>query len=393
MGSRGSSDAPQRPSPRAPLHLRSTACSEANSARRRAVTAVDGGAKVSPRGGPQERKRTTRAAELETKLSKAQVELKKLREQLAEAEAAKREAERALAKAKKRVPAATLAKKRKEEQLALSRDSQPEGVRKNDTVEESVTSPATMDVFEVVVPSESVLTEDEADSEQKKEGEKKEKKAMIDKTERSENNGSAAAAVEEAEERKKEDEKKNEEDEIGIWKAKLLEKEKEVAILLEENAIFKTRAEEEAKQIADSARSKQEEITAKLNSMAEQLKESKTKEKQLAAQLETAEGAKATLEMELKRLKVQTEQWRKAAEAAAEALATGDAVGGDEMGGRKVAERCRSMDKHVGGGGYGIWGSPLTDGDDVDDEDGGGGRKKGTGVRMFGNLWKKNQQK
>lgn len=54
MGSRGSSDAPQRPSPRAPLHLRSTACSEANSARRRAVAAVDCSAKVSPRGGSQE---------------------------------------------------------------------------------------------------------------------------------------------------------------------------------------------------------------------------------------------------------------------------------------------------------------------------------------------------
>ncbi|XP_074586259.1 interactor of constitutive active ROPs 4-like [Curcuma longa] len=371
MGSRGSSsDAPQRPSPRAPLHLRSTACSEANNAHRRAA-AADRSPKVSPRGGSQEqRKRSTRAAELETKLRETQAELKKLREQLAAAEAAKREVKRALVKAKVRVPAAAVAKKRKEEEVALSQGSRPEGVRQNETMEESVTSPATMDVFEVLMPAESVPTENEADS--------KQEKTMVEKTQTNENDEtiSAAGGEEEEEGEKKEDGKKREDEEVGSWKAKLLEKEKEVAILLEENIIFKTRAEEEAQRIAESSRSKQEEFTAQLNSIEEQLKESKTKEKQLAAQLETAEGAKATLEMELKRLKVQTEQWRKAAEAAAAALATGDAASGDETGGRRVAERCRSMDKHLGVG-YGSWASPLADQDDVDEEDGGGGSRGG----------------
>ncbi|KAG6537624.1 hypothetical protein ZIOFF_002719 [Zingiber officinale] len=390
MGSRGSSDAPQRQSPRAPLHLRSTACSEANNAHRRAA-AADGSPKVSPHGGSQEqRKRSTRAAELETKLRETQAELKKLREQLAAAEAAKREVERALVKVKVRVPAAALAKKRKEEEAALSQGSRPEGVRQNETMEESVTSPATMDVFEVLVPAESVPTEDEADSMQEI--------TMVEKTETNENDETISAAGEEEEEgEKKEDGKKREDEEVGFWKAKLLEKEKEVAILLEENVIFKTRAEEEAQRIAESSRSKQEEFTARLNSVEEQLKESKTNEKQLAAQLETAEGAKATLEMELKRLKVQTEQWRKAAEAAAAALATGDAASGDETGGRRVAERCRSMDKQHLGVGYGSWASPLADQDYVYEEDGAGGsrggRRKAAGVRMFGNLWKKNQYK
>ncbi|KAG6533304.1 hypothetical protein ZIOFF_007171 [Zingiber officinale] len=388
--SRGSSDAPQRQSPRAPLHLRSTACSEANNAHRR-VAAADGSPKVSPRGGSQEqRKRSTRAAELETKLRETQAELKKLREQLAVAEAAKREVERALVKVKVRVPAAALAKKRKEEEVALSQGSRPEGVRQNETMEESVTSLATMDVFEVLVPAESVPTEDEADS--------KQEITMVDKTETNENDETISAAGEEEEEgEKKEDGKKREDEEVGFWKAKLLEKEKEVAILLEENVIFKTRAEEEAQRIAESSRSKQEEFTARLNSVEEQLKESKTNEKQLAAQLETAEGAKATLEMELKRLKVQTEQWRKAAEAAASALATGDAASGDETGGRRVAERCRSMDKQHLGVGYDSWASPLADQDYVYEEDGAGGsrggRRKAAGVRMFGNLWKKNQYK
>lgn len=53
MGSRGSSDAPQRQSPRAPLHLRATACSEANSVHHRPV-AADRSPRVSPRGALQE---------------------------------------------------------------------------------------------------------------------------------------------------------------------------------------------------------------------------------------------------------------------------------------------------------------------------------------------------
>ncbi|XP_074575790.1 interactor of constitutive active ROPs 4-like [Curcuma longa] len=393
MGSRGS-EGPQRPSPRVPLYLRSTACSEANSVRHRPAAAADRSPKVSPLGGSQERKRGTRVVELETKLSKAQAELKKLKERLDAAEAAKVEAEQALAKAKKRTPVAAVDAEAEEETPAQAPDSRPEDVRQNVNEEESVTSPATMDVFEVVVPAEPVPPEDEVDGEQRQEEKMTEKqeeetKAMIEKLERHEDHETAAAAAVVAEE-----EEKREEKEVVILKAKLLEKEKEVAVLLEENMIFKIKAEEEAKQLAESAQAKQEHLTAQLNSMEKELQDSKTKEQQLSSQLEAAEAGKAALEMDLKRMKVQMEQWRKAAEAAAEVLTAGNDAS-EEMGDTSLAERCSSMDKHLVVD-YRSWESPSIDEDIDEDGSGGGGgrgRWKGAGVRMLGNLWKKNQHK
>ncbi|XP_065044356.1 interactor of constitutive active ROPs 4-like isoform X1 [Musa acuminata AAA Group] len=384
--SRGSSDAPQRQSPRAPLHLRATACSEANSVHHRPV-AADRSPRVSPRGVLQEqRKRGTRVTDLETKLKKAQEELKRLRDQVASAEAAKTEAEQALVKAKKRITATSPTAKGEDVKRHVPQESRKEGgpPQENKSEEESVTSPATMDVFEVVVPTEPIHRENEDVSMQKKEEsaverEKEETKAMI-----------SDAVVAETEEKKKEEEEDKREPvvipdspQVDALKAKLSEKEKEVEILLEENVIFKTRADEEARQIADAARAKEEELTARLNSTEEELKESRAKAGRLAEQLEAAEGAKAALEAEMKRLRVQTEQWRKAAEAAAAVLATGDATAEDTTG-RRVAERCGSMDKHLG------WGSPLVAGDM--DEDG-SGRRKSAGIRVLGELWKKKGQR
>ncbi|THU64735.1 hypothetical protein C4D60_Mb01t29560 [Musa balbisiana] len=386
MGSRGSSDAPQRQSPRAPLHLRATACSEANSVHHRPV-AADRSPRVSPRGALQEqRKRGTRVTDLETKLKKAQEELKRLRDQVVSAEAAKTEAEQALVKAKKRITATAPTAKGEDVKRHVPQESRKEGgpPQENKSEEESVTSPATMDVFEVVVPTEPIHRENEDVSMQKKEEsaverEKEETKTMI-----------SDAVVAETEEKEKEEEEDKskpvvipEIPQVDALKAKLSEKEKEVEILLEENVIFKTRADEEARQIADAARAKEEELTARLNSTEEELKESRAKAGRLAEQLETAEGAKAALEAEMKRLRVQTEQWRKAAEAAAAVLATGDATAEDTTR-RRVAERCGSMDKHLG------WGSPLVAGDM--DEDG-SGRRKSAGIRVLGELWKKKGQR
>ncbi|WOK95660.1 interactor of constitutive active ROPs 4-like isoform X2 [Canna indica] len=396
--SRGT-DVVQRSSPRAsraPLHLKATACSEANSVHHRPA-AADRSPKVSPRGVVQERKRGTRAGDLEIKLSKAQAELKKLREQLTSAEAAKLEMEQALAQAKKRVPAAAPASKGEEEKSPLSLDSQQEGVRQEEEKpEESVTSPATMDVFEVVVPTEPIHRENEIDNDQKQEEkvvkrEEEETKTMIEKPETDQDNEAEVAEKEEECKRKEKSETVAlpGSPEVTILKAKLLEKEKEVAILLEENVIFKTKAQEEAKQIAKAAQAKEEELITKLNSLEEKLKMSKAKEAELTMQLEAAEGTNVTLETEMNRLRVQTDQWRKAAEAAAAALGTGGGAGTD-MGGRRMTDRSRSMDKHHGAS-YANWGSPLME-EDID-VDGGSrsGRRKGTGIRILGNLWKKNQ--
>ncbi|XP_042410138.1 interactor of constitutive active ROPs 4-like [Zingiber officinale] len=225
-----------------------------------------------------------------------------------------------------------------------------------------------------------------------KKQQEEETKAMIEKLGRHEDNETAAAVAEEEDE--DEEEEEEEEEEVVILKAKLL-KEREVAVLLEENKIFKIKAEEEAKQLAESAQTKQEHLAAQLNLMEKKLKDSKTKEQQLSSQLETAEGSKATLEMDLKRMKVQMEQWQKAAEAAAEVLASAGNDASEEMSDRILAERCSSMDKYLEAD-YRSWESPSID-EDTDEDGGGGGgrwgRRKGAGVRIFGNLWKKNQHK
>ncbi|KAH6824300.1 interactor of constitutive active rops 1 [Perilla frutescens var. hirtella] len=95
----------------------------------------------------------------------------------------------------------------------------------------------------------------------------------------------------------------------------------------------------------------------------------------------------------MKMLRVQTEQWRKAADAAATVLS-----GEVGMNGRRISERCGSMDKHYGNafepifGGYaGYIGSPglAEDSDDTY----GGGKMKGSGIKMFGDLWRKKGNK
>ncbi|KAL6196709.1 hypothetical protein ACLB2K_032323 [Fragaria x ananassa] len=112
---------------------------------------------------------------------------------------------------------------------------------------------------------------------------------------------------------------------------------------------------------------------------------------ELSEKLKAIEEAKEALDAEMKKMRVQTEQWKKAADAAATILA-----GGVEMNGR-ISERFGSMDKHFGGvfdppgGGYaGFVGSPAAD--DLDDGFG-SGKRKGSGIKMFGDLWRKKGQK
>ncbi|CAL1373265.1 unnamed protein product [Linum trigynum] len=86
----------------------------------------------------------------------------------------------------------------------------------------------------------------------------------------------------------------------------------------------------------------------------------------------------------MKRMRVQTEQWRKAADAAAAVLAGGFVVS-DQI------QRCASMEKHLGGYGAGYVGSPGFGDDSMDEGYGSGGkqRKGSSGIKMFGDLWKR----
>ncbi|KAJ1285459.1 hypothetical protein BS78_03G281200 [Paspalum vaginatum] len=389
--SRGA-EPPQRASPRAPLHLKTTACSEANGAHHRPV--VDRaspklGDRHSPRSPLPEKKRAagTRVAELEAKLGKVQDELKKLREQLASAEAAKKDAQVALEEAKKRVgtkgspassatsplsltptPPSVKTAKKTEEGLKAPPSPQPAAEEEEDS---SINSPAT-DVFEVVrAESGDKENQSAADGAEAEEcevvscGEKADKeveeetKKMIEE----ECRNAAAAEVE------TDGAAKEESAEVAELKAKLAEKDVEIAALAAENAELKKLAGE----AAEAAKKAEEDAAAKASLAEHELKEGAAREARLGEQLMASEAAREAVEGDMRRLRVQTEQWRKAAEAAAAVLGGDNHLTG------------------LAGNGNG-WGSPATMPDDADDE-GFGGKRKGAGIRMLGDLWKKKGNK
>ncbi|XP_042026129.1 interactor of constitutive active ROPs 4-like isoform X1 [Salvia splendens] len=178
-------------------------------------------------------------------------------------------------------------------------------------------------------------------------------------------------------------------DEINLLKARLEEKGKEVDVFRQENESIKSQLNEKSLKIS-LAQSEIDGLNQKLTLASEELEKSKSRVAQTNEKLEATEKAKELLENEMKMLRVQTEQWRKAADAAATVLA-GDA----EANGRRISERCGSMDKlsvntfdHVGG--YtGYVGSPGL----MDDRDDIFGGEKRKGIRMFGDLWKKKSHK
>lgn len=304
---------------------------------------------------------------METKLGEAQEELKMLRDRLALAEAAKLDAQQALEMAKKQLPSAIpVVKAEEEENLLLQQDSEEtsEVTRVAKIEEESVDSARTTDVFEVVAPTEPTNVENDDHS---KPGEE----ATVTEKEEEEE---AKTAVENEKDRKDQMvDKKEEQQRGGVELPNLLdlvelEDTAEVGIVLEETVLAKTTAESQTVRTADAARAKEEELAEKLRSTEEELKQSREKAELLTEQLQAAVGAKSMLEEEMKRLRVQTEQWRKAAETAAAALAAGDDVGHEE------------------------WGPALMDGEAMGEE-GAVGKRKGAGVRVFGDLWKKKGQR
>lgn len=177
------------------------------------------------------------------------------------------------------------------------------------------------------------------------------------------------------------DELASKEDQINVLKARLYDMEKERVSLGEENESLKNQLKKTDSEMS-SAKAKEDEIASKVNQIEEELEESNETTEKLKKKLESMEEAKETLEAEMKKLKVQTEQWRKAADAAAAVLS-----GGVEKNDR-FSERCGSMETHFAGR---FVGSPGM-ADDLDDGLG-FGKRKGSGMKMFGDLWKKKGQK
>ncbi|KAJ4976920.1 hypothetical protein NE237_002026 [Protea cynaroides] len=378
--SRGS-ELPQRQSPRGPPSARASSSDSDHHHR----PIVDRSPKVgiserrSPRGSQpdslQQKKLGTRIADLESQLGQTQEELKKLKDQLDSAEAAKREAQAELEK-KAQKPIVLETPKEEEDQPPPSPEKIHESSSSSNEKNLCNSDDQSTDVFEVPVetkpePDLTEVTKEEEDE---------------TKTEQVEN------SVEQPTPLLQELEKSALlKEEIDSLNEKLREKEKDLELSREENERLKKQAKDAGAKAA-LALAKEEESALKLGKVGEELEESKVNLSRLNEKLEAMEAAKETMETEMKKLRVQTEQWKKAADAAAAILS-----GGVEMNERRIAERCGSMDKQFGSGygaadGFGGFvGSPLMN-DDLDDGFG-SGKRKGAGIRMFGDLWKKKGQK
>ncbi|XP_075485624.1 interactor of constitutive active ROPs 3-like [Primulina tabacum] len=126
----------------------------------------------------------------------------------------------------------------------------------------------------------------------------------------------------------------------------------------------------------DAAGMSEREALTKIGYMTEEIDKSNRKAARVAEQLEAAQAANAEMETELRRLKVQSDQWRKAAEAAAAMLSTGN--------NGQIKQRTGSMDSHFSPR-TGKLGSTYAD--DLDEE-----LVKKKNANMITRLWKKQQK-
>lgn len=169
--------------------------------------------------------------------------------------------------------------------------------------------------------------------------------------------------------------------EMENMKARLKEKETKYQIILEENEALKMEMKEsnEALSKLEGARGAEREALMKVGYMTEEVEKSNRKAARVAEQLEAAQAANAEMEAELRRLKVQSDQWRKAAEVAASMLTVGN--------NGQAVERTGSMDSNYSPRMRRI-GSPYADEGDDDLL-----KKKNVNMlRRFGVLWKKPQK-
>ncbi|KAK9724053.1 hypothetical protein RND81_05G044700 [Saponaria officinalis] len=168
-------------------------------------------------------------------------------------------------------------------------------------------------------------------------------------------------------------------------RAILLEKETQIQSTKEENERLKSEREKtkEIREAAISAETTMEaaetEALLKLGYLTEEAGKSDQKAARVAKQLEAAQKENTELETELRKLKVQSDQWRKAAEAAAAMLST--------ESNNELLERTTSFDSSYNGIAAKME-SPISDGIDDDSPK----KKNGNMLKKFGVLWKKGQK-
>ncbi|KAK3016645.1 hypothetical protein RJ639_006740 [Escallonia herrerae] len=173
------------------------------------------------------------------------------------------------------------------------------------------------------------------------------------------------------------------------WKAILLSKDSELQNMAEENEMMKleikkrenerSKANDETLALAEAATASEREALMKLGYLTDEADKSSRKAARVTEQLDAAQAVNSEMEAELRKLKVQSDQWRKAAEAAAAMLSNG--------GNGKYVERTGSFDNsyHTIGGKLS---SPLSE--DLDDDS--PKKKNGNMLKKIGVLLKKGQK-
>ncbi|TMW97117.1 hypothetical protein EJD97_006154 [Solanum chilense] len=181
------------------------------------------------------------------------------------------------------------------------------------------------------------------------------------------------------------DELKKSESLLADLRASLFDKETELQSTTEENEMLKseikkremesTKVNDEVLALAEAARIAEREALMKLGYLSEEADKSSRKAARVIEELDAVQTTNSDMEAELRRLKVQSDQWRKAAEAAAAMLSTNN-------NGRYV-ERTGSLDYHTIGGKLR---SPLSEDMDIDYSP---KKKNGTMLKKIGSLLKK----
>lgn len=290
-----------------------------------------------------QKKLGTRIANLESQLGDAQTELKILKVQLTSAETAKKEAQEKLDQ-----------KVKKNDQLNAKGSKLSDDI--NDNLQET-------DVFEVPkreLQEELVLRNDQSLQ-----------KSPVDESEANK----LAEIYESSKILTQELVMKDEE--ISCLKVMLTRRDTELKVISEENDLIKMELSAAKAEIL-LAETKVSEMGSKLNLLTEELQASRDQTSILNEKLQSVERGKVAMEVEIKQLRIQTEQWRKAADAAAAVLAC-DA----DMNGGRISDRCGSMGKSFPG----VMESPV--GGYVGSPELGSGKRRGSGIKMFGDMWKK----
>ncbi|KAF2928899.1 hypothetical protein DAI22_05g017400 [Oryza sativa Japonica Group] len=175
-------------------------------------------------------------------------------------------------------------------------------------------------------------------------------------------------------------------------KASLMDKETALQSVMEENETLKSEAGKKAAEVQrryeaavaelELAKAAEQDVRMRLGYVTEEADKSSRRAARASEQLDAAQAASVEMEAELRRLRVQSDQWRKAAEAAAAALGGGGGGIGrnvERTGSLEPAEYTNSM---IGGK---LASSPFSDEPEEESP-----KRRNSGVlRRMSGLWKK----